>query len=139
MRPNGSSSHLFRNVCASTDVIDLERARWSWIHASACSTIKVSPSGTRVLVHVLVADVDPTEECHLVVHEEDLAMVAAEVADEQPWQAVVDPDLAADLSQGGRDRVPVTRRAPTVDQDVYLHSSAGRAPQGVDETRAHAR
>ena len=99
---------------------------------------QVGPAQALALAHVLVADVDPAEEGHLVVDEQDLAMVAAEAADEQREQAVVDPDRAAGLAQGGGDGASAARRAPAVDQDLHRHPPAGRLRQRLDEARADA-
>src|SRR5690348_8520053 len=70
---------------------------------------EVRPTQTAGRAHVFVADVDPAEECDLVVDQQQLAVVAAEAAEQQRTQAVVDADLAATRAQLRRDRIAGTR------------------------------
>jgi hypothetical protein len=99
---------------------------------------QVSPSEALALVQVLVADVDSAKEGHLIVDEQDFAMVAPETADEERQQAVVDADHTAGFAQGRGDCASGPCRAPTIDEHLHRHATSRGLPQRLDEAYSHA-
>jgi nucleotide-binding universal stress UspA family protein len=87
---------------------------------------------------VRVADIDPAHERRRAVHREDLAVVAAQPADEHPEQRSEDAHLAA----GGLERrghLPGARsRAPRVDHDLDADPPALARGELGDEGSADA-
>src|SRR5664280_1929011 len=98
---------------------------------------QVSPAQPQALAHILVANIDPADERHSVVHQENLTMVANEVANEKREEANIDLNRTSNILQLCCDCASTARRAPAVYHDLYRDTSLGRLPQRLDKARTY--